>query len=124
MKSNRKIFLLVSGTILLSLGLPNLTWAINNFTEELEEQQMKQEAQEQGNLPGLAETEAAEGVSTIRGEVLQAEPDKYLIRKYDGDVIRLRIDEKTRMSGPISQGDRIVAKVKDQEVALTIQSVQ
>jgi hypothetical protein len=104
--------------------LPNLALAINNFAEELEEQQMKQEARDQEGLPGLSETEAAEGIATIHGEVLQAEPDQYLIRKYDGDVIRLRIDDKTKMRGPLRQGDRIVAKVKDQEIALTIQSAQ
>jgi len=55
---------------------------------------------------------------------LQVEPDKYLIRKYDGDVVRLHIDNKTQLSGSISQGDRIVAKVNEQEVALMIQSAQ
>jgi len=42
MKSNRKKFLLVSGAFVLCLGLPNLAPAINNFAEELEEQQIKQ----------------------------------------------------------------------------------
>jgi len=124
MKSKRKLFLLVPVTFVLVLGLPNVAPAINNFSEELEEQQMKQEARDQGGLPGLAETEAAEGIVTIHGEVLQVEPDKYLIRKYDGDLVRLHIDDKTQMSGPIRQGDRVVAKVNDQEVALTIQSAQ
>ena len=127
MKSNRKKFLLVSGAFVLCLGLPNLAPAINNFAEELEEQQIKQESKDQGGAPGLAEkdAEAAKGIITIHGEVLQVGPDKYLIRKYDGDVVRLHIDNnKTQLSGSISQGDRIVAKVNEQEVVLMIQSAQ
>jgi len=127
MKSNRKKFLLVSGAFVLCLGLPNLAPAINNFAEELEEQQIKQESKNQGGASGPAEkdAEAAKGITTIHGEVLQVEPDKYLIRKYDGDVVRLHIDNnKTQLSGSISQGDRIVAKVNEQEVVLMIQSAQ
>jgi hypothetical protein len=124
MNSNRKTFLLVSGAFVLCLGLPNLAPAINNFAEELE---IKQESKNQGGASGPAEkdAEAAKGITTIHGEVLQVEPDKYLIRKYDGDVVRLHIDNnKTQLSGSISQGDRIVAKVNEQEVVLMIQSAQ
>ena len=126
MKSTRKIFLLVSGAFVLCLGLPNLAPAINNLSEELEEQEMKQEAQEQGGVPGVAEkdADAAKGITTIHGEILQVDRDQYLIRKYDGDLVRLHIDDKTHVSGRVRQGDRIVAKVNDQEVALTIQSAQ
>jgi hypothetical protein len=126
MKSTRKIFLLVPGAFVLCLGLPNLAPAINNFAEELEEQHMKQEVQGQEGLPVPAEkdAEAAKGIATIHGEVLQVEPDKYLVRKYDGDIVRLHIDNKTEVSGSISQGDRIVAKVNDQDVALMVQSAQ
>jgi hypothetical protein len=91
MKSTRKIFLLVSGAFVLCLGLPNLAPAINNLSEELEEQEMKQEAQEQGGVPGVAEkdADAAKGITTIHGEILQVDRDQYLIRKYDGDLVRL-----------------------------------
>jgi len=38
--------------------------------------------------------------------------------------VRLHIDNKTEVNGSISQGDRIVAKVNDQDVALMVQSAQ
>jgi hypothetical protein len=122
MRSDRKIFLLVPGAFVLCLGLPNVASAINNFAEELEEQKTEQGMQ--GDSPGLAEKKelAAKGISIVHGEVLGVEPDKYLVRKYDGDIVRLQIDQKTQVSGPVRQGDRIVAKVNDQEVALTITS--
>ena len=108
---------------MLCLGLPNIAPAIDNFTEELTEQKVEREAQRQGDLPGLAEKDedAAKGLHTIYGEVLQVQHDKYLVKKYDGDVVRLHIDNNTLVSGNVSQGDRIMAKVNDQEVALRIQ---
>lgn len=123
MRFNHKIIHLTSGAFMLCVGLPNMAPAINSLTEELTEQKVEREAERQGDVPGLAEKDkdTAKGLYTIYGEVLQVEHDKYLVKKYDGDVVRLHIDNNTRVSGTVSQGDRIVAKVNDQEVALTIQ---
>lgn len=96
--------------------------AINNFSEELQEQRSEQNADGQ---PGNVETqETGKGLDTIHAEVLQVEDDKYLVRKYDGDVIRLQIDNNTQLSGSFTQGDRIVAEVNDQRQAISIRHLE
>ena len=123
----RTIVGFVSCGFVLCLGLPNGAQAINNFAEELKELKSEQYADEQA---GLAENEedtaenTAKGLQTIYGEVLQIKHDKYLIRKYAGSVVRLHSDNNTQLNGSLTQGDRIVAKVNEQEVLLMIHSAQ
>jgi hypothetical protein len=62
------------------------------------------------------------GVQTIRGEVLRVEHENYFVKQYDGKEVRLHIDEMTQMAGNIGQGERIEAKVDDQNHALSIRS--
>ena len=54
-----------------------------------------------------------EGIYTIKGEVLRTDGDTYLIRRYDGKEVSLRVDSATEMSEPIGRGDRIEAKVRE-----------
>ena len=54
-----------------------------------------------------------EGIYTIKGEVLRTDGDTYVIRRYDGKEVSLRVDSATEMSEPIGRGDRIEAKVHD-----------
>lgn len=54
-----------------------------------------------------------EGIYTIKGEVLRTDGDTYVIRRYDGKEVSLRVDSATEMSEPIGRGDRIEAKVRD-----------
>jgi hypothetical protein len=61
-------------------------------------------------------------VQTIRGEVLRIEHENYFVKQYDGKEVRLHIDEMTQMTGNIGQGERIEAKVNDQNHALSIRS--
>jgi hypothetical protein len=63
-------------------------------------------------------------VQTIRGEVLRIEHENYFVKQYDGKEVRLHIDEMTQMTGNIGQGERIEAKVNDQNHALSIRSAQ
>lgn len=60
------------------------------------------------------------GVQTIRGEVLRVDHENYFVKQYDGKEVRLHIDEMTQMTGSIGQGERIEAKVNDQNHALSI----
>ena len=124
MDSPRRIIVgLVSFGFLLCLGVPNSAQAINNFAEELKELKSEQYADGQA---GLAENEedTAKGLQTIHGEILQIKHDKYLVRKYDGNVVRLHSDNNTQLSGKFTEGDRIVAKVDDQGHALLIHPIQ
>jgi len=50
----------------------------------------------------------------VEGEVLRVEGKDYFVMGKDGQEIRLHSDPTTRKIGNISQGDRIVATVNDQ----------
>jgi uncharacterized protein YdeI (BOF family) len=115
-----KIVGLVSCGFVLCLSLPNSALAINNFAEELNEVKTEELA---GGQTGLAQRDEAtlNGPHTIYGEVLQVKHDKYLVRKYNGDVIRVQIDNNTQVNERLTQGDRIVAKVDDQRHVLLIE---
>jgi hypothetical protein len=64
------------------------------------------------------------GIHTIKGEVLHVEPSYYFVNQYDGYQVRLHVDETTRMTGHISPGEHIEAKVNDEYHALSIRSAK
>ena len=61
-------------------------------------------------------------VQAIRGEVLRIEHENYFVKQYDGDQVRVHIDDTTQMSGRIGQGTHIEAKVNGENHALSIRS--
>jgi len=68
-----------------------------------------------------------QGVHTIKGEVMRVDGDDYLIKQSDGKEVRYRVDSGTEMSEPISQGDRIEAKVRevnDEKSVLSLRQVE
>ena len=119
----REIVGLVSCGLVLFLSLPNTAQAINNFAEELKELKTEQRADGQAGL-GMNVEATLKASHTMYGEVLQVNHDKFLVRKYDGDVVRLHIDNNTQLSERLTQGDRIVAKVDDQRDVLLIEPIQ
>ena len=123
MVSMLKSISIMSCGVVLCLSLPTTTQAINNLTAELEELKADETAD---RLSGVVkqEEETPEGVSTIRGEVLHIKRNHYLVRKYTGDLIHLRLDANTTIIGTVHQGDRIVARVNDERHVLLIHSVQ
>jgi hypothetical protein len=56
--------------------------------------------------------------------VWRVEPSSYFVKQYDGDQVRLHIDETTQMTGRIGQGAHIEAKVNGENHALSIRSAQ
>ena len=64
------------------------------------------------------------GIHTIKGEVLRVEPSSYFVKQYDGDQVRLHIDETTQMTGRIGPGEHIEARVNDQNRMLSIRQAQ
>jgi len=122
MVSMLKVIGVISCGFVLCLGVPNSAQAINNFAKELKELKSEQNAEEQADL-AENEEDTAKGLQTIYGEVLQIKHDTYLVRKYDGNVVRLHSDNNTQLSGSLTQGDRIEAKVDDQGHALLIHPV-
>lgn len=117
-----KVIGAMSCGLVLFLGVPNSAQAINNFAEELKKSKSEQYADGQAGLAEKAE-ESSKGLQTIYGEVLQVKHYQYVVRKYDGDVVRLHTDNNTQLSGSLTLGDRIVAKVDDQKHALLIQPI-
>jgi hypothetical protein len=62
----------------------------------------------------------AKGAKTIKGELFRVEDGNYFVKVKDGKEVRLHTDKTTQMMGEIKKGDRIEAKVNDQNHALSI----
>jgi hypothetical protein len=63
------------------------------------------------------------GVHMIQGEVLRIKGQIYVIRDQDGKEVSLHGDTTTVKAGKIKEGDRIEAKVNDQNNALSIHAL-
>ena len=74
---------------------------------------------EEGQLKGAI----VERGETIQGEVLRFDRNNFLVQRFDGKEVRLYIDQYTRITEFIGQGDRIEAKVNDQADVLSIRSL-
>ena len=57
---------------------------------------------------------------TIKGELFRVEDGNYFVKVKDGKEVRLHTDKTTQMMGEIKKGNRIEAKVNDQNHALSI----
>ncbi len=112
MVSIPKIVGVISCGFLLSLGLSHAAQADNvaSAADELKADQMAG-----GQL---------KGGKTITGEVLRVEYGDYFVKGQDGKEVRLHTDKSTQMMGQIKKGDRIEAKVNDQNHALSIREGQ
>ena len=86
----------------------------------------RQGGQEAGEKPLSDEMKGdqSKGGKTIKGEVLRVEGEQYFVKGQDGKEIRLRTDNTTQMVGEIKPGDRIEAKVNEQNHALSIRSAR
>ena len=65
-----------------------------------------------------------ERATTIKGELVRIGYGEYFVKGQDGKEVRLTIDKKTQMMGQLKQGDRIEAKVNEQNHALMIRQVE
>jgi hypothetical protein len=75
----------------------------------------------QADEPGASRLEQAK---VIKGDLLRVEYGEYFVKGQDGKEVRLTIDKTTQMMGQIKKGDRIEAKVNDQNHALSIREAQ
>ncbi len=64
------------------------------------------------------------GAKTIQGELVRVEDGNYFVKAKGGKEVRLHTDKTTQMTGEIRKGDRIEAKMNDQNHALSIRSAQ
>jgi len=108
----------ISCSVVLCLSLANATQAAES---------MKPDpcADRKGGQPNVVKCkkETRHGIETIKGEVLRFDRNNFLVQRFDGKEVRLYIDQDTRMTEFIGQGDRIEAKVNDQEDVLSIRSL-
>src|SRR5262249_40174010 len=84
MVSLPKIIGLLSCGVALGLGVPNNGQEINNYAQQLKELRAERDADGQVNRPVLNDEEG----QTIYGELLQVKHNQYLVRKYDGEIVR------------------------------------
>ena len=78
----------------------------------------------QKNVDNAKGSTRADGAKTIKGELLRVEDGNYFVKGQDGKEVRLHTDKTTQMTGEIKKGDRIEAKVNDQNHALSMRSAR
>jgi hypothetical protein len=64
-----------------------------------------------------------EAAKTVKGQVLRIEYENYVVQGKDGKEVRLHTDKTTQVMGQIKKGDRVEAKVDNQNHALSILSL-
>ena len=107
-----KIVSVLSCGFLLCLGLSNAAQADN---ERSPSEVTKTDLQT--DRTGVQE-------NMIRGEVLRVEGENYFIKGKDSTEVRLHTDQTTQMIGEIKHGDRIEAKLNDQNHTLSMRSAR
>ena len=126
MVSIPKIVSVMACGFLLCLGLSNAAQADDAASpaEELKADQSDrgQSGQEVGEKQmNNTERGLLKGAKTIKGEVLRVEyGDNYFVKGQDGKEVRLQTDQTTQIMGEIKTGDRIEAKVNQQNHTLAI----
>jgi hypothetical protein len=119
----------VSCGFLLCLGLSNAAQADNAASSadklKADQSDRRQGGQEAGEKQmNDMEGGQSEGSKTIKGEVLTVEGDNLLVKTQDGKEVRLHTDHTTQKARNIEPGERIEAKVTDQDHALAVLSAQ
>ena len=61
---------------------------------------------------------------TVEGEVVRIDGDYYFVEDPNGNEIRLTVNESTLRTGPIKQGERVEARVNNDDHALSIRPVK
>jgi len=120
---------ILSCGFLLCLGLSNAAQADHAASsadklkaDQSDRRQGGQEAGEQ-HMNDM-EGGQSEGSKTIKGEVLRVEGENMFVKAEDGKEVRLHTDHTTQKARNIEPGERIEAKVNDQDHALVVLSAQ
>ena len=130
MVSIPKVVGVLSCGFLLCLGLSHAAQAGDaaSTTDEMKADQSdrRQGGQEAGEKQMSDEMKGGQSKDgkMIKGEVLRVEGDNYFVKGQDGKEVRLHTDQTTQKIGSFKQGDRIEAKVNDENHALSIRSAR
>ncbi len=131
MVSISKVVGVLSCGVVLWLGLSNTAQANNGAlssedemkSDQSDQRQGGQEAGEKHMSDGMKSDPSQDGRS-VKGEVLRVEGENCFVKGQDGKEVRLHTDQTTEKMGNIQQGDRIEAKVNEQNHALSIRSAR
>jgi hypothetical protein len=129
MVSIPKVVGVMSCGLLLCLGLSTAGQADNAASEadsklKAEQTDRRQGGQDAGEKQVSEKMKGGDstGGKTIKGEVLRVEGNDCFIKGQDGKEVRLHIDLTTLKARNIEPGERIEAKVNDQNHVLSILS--
>jgi hypothetical protein len=108
----------------LALGLSTATQAAEK-SPAAEKMTPQPSADRKGGPPDLVkpDEDTLQGINTIKGEVLRMKGEHFYVRRSDGKEVHLHIKATTQMTGEFKKGDRIEAKVNDQDNVLSIRSL-
>jgi len=132
MVSIPKVVGVLSCGLLLCLGLSNAAQAEHApapsdlmKTDAVTDQQgFQSDDDKQKNVNDEKGSNRADGAKTIKGELSRVKDGNYFVKVKDGKEVRLHTDKTTQMMGEIKKGDRIEAKVNEQNHALSIRSTR
>ena len=126
-----KVVGVLSCSFLLCFGLSNAAQAEHApapsdlmKTDSVTDQQGFQSDDDKQKNVNKEGSNRADGAKTIKGELFRVEDGNYFVKVKDGKEVRLHTDKTTQMTGEIKKGDRIEAKVNDQNHALSIRSAR
>jgi len=132
MVSISKIVGVLSCGFLLCLGLSNAAQAehapgpsdVMKTDSVTDRQGFQSDDDKQKNVDNEKGSNSTEGAKTIKGELFRVEDGNYFVKVKGGKEIRMHTDKTTQMIGEIKKGDRIEAKVNDENHALSIRSAR
>jgi hypothetical protein len=64
-----------------------------------------------------------EQAKVIKGDLVRVDYSDYIVKDKDGQEVHVHLTKKTQVMGQIKKGDRVEAKVDDQNNALLIRSL-
>ena len=64
-----------------------------------------------------------EQAKVIKGDLVRIDYGDYIIKEKDGKEVTVHVSKKTQAMGQLKKGDRVEAKVDDQNNALMIRSL-
>jgi hypothetical protein len=128
MVSTLKVVSVLSGGVVQCLSLSNASQALEGVGPD-------PCAERKGGQPNLlrCSEETRQGIETIKGEVLRVDGDHFIVQRFDGKEVALRIEPTTHQNVAIQPGARIEAKVhnvkdvnevRDQRRVLSIRQLE
>ena len=132
MVSFPKIVGVLSCGFLLCLGLSNAAQAehspspsdVMKTDSQSDRQGFQSDDDKQKNVTNEKGSHRADVAKTIKGELSRVEDGNYFVKVKEGKEVRVHTDKTTQMMGEIKKGDRVEAKVNDQNHALSIRVAQ